>query len=82
MSSLKSPSSLASRSGAGSTHRAAGEIHVIVGPMFAGKTTALLRRIKVESNNGRYSGGYMYIRWKFYGEFLLNFARFRMGFMV
>ncbi|XP_043725133.1 thymidine kinase a-like [Telopea speciosissima] len=30
-----------------------GEIHVIVSPMFAGKTTALLRRIKTESNNGR-----------------------------
>lgn len=31
-----------------------GEIHVIVGPMFAGKTTALLRRVKLESNDGRY----------------------------
>ncbi|KAL2901567.1 hypothetical protein RDABS01_026649 [Bienertia sinuspersici] len=30
-----------------------GEIHVIVGPMFAGKTTSLLRRIQSESNNGR-----------------------------
>ncbi|CAA3028508.1 Thymidine kinase [Olea europaea subsp. europaea] len=30
-----------------------GEIHVIVGPMFAGKTTTLLRRIKLESSNGR-----------------------------
>ncbi|XP_010252688.1 PREDICTED: thymidine kinase a-like [Nelumbo nucifera] len=30
-----------------------GEIHVIIGPMFAGKTTALLRRIQSESNNGR-----------------------------
>ncbi|CAJ1964788.1 unnamed protein product [Sphenostylis stenocarpa] len=30
-----------------------GEIHVIVGPMFAGKTTALLRRIKSERNAGR-----------------------------
>ncbi|KAI3753446.1 hypothetical protein L2E82_25498 [Cichorium intybus] len=30
-----------------------GEIHVIVGPMFAGKTTALLRRIKFEATNGR-----------------------------
>lgn len=30
-----------------------GEIHVIVGPMFAGKTTTLLRRIKAESTNGR-----------------------------
>ncbi|PKI64218.1 hypothetical protein CRG98_015405 [Punica granatum] len=30
-----------------------GEVHVIVGPMFAGKTTALLRRIKKESSNGR-----------------------------
>ncbi|CAN1288768.1 Thymidine kinase [Linum perenne] len=31
----------------------AGEVHVIVGPMFAGKTTALLRRIKSEGNSGR-----------------------------
>lgn len=31
-----------------------GEIHVIVGPMFAGKTTTLLRRIQSESSNGRY----------------------------
>lgn len=30
-----------------------GEIHVIVGPMFAGKTSSLLRRIELESNNGR-----------------------------
>ncbi|XP_023883274.1 thymidine kinase a [Quercus suber] len=30
-----------------------GEIHVIVGPMFAGKTTTLLRRIQSESSNGR-----------------------------
>ncbi|CAL5428433.1 unnamed protein product [Camellia sinensis] len=28
-------------------------IHVIVGPMFVGKTTALLRRVKYEGNNGR-----------------------------
>ncbi|XP_020238941.1 thymidine kinase a [Cajanus cajan] len=30
-----------------------GEVHVIVGPMFAGKTTALLRRIKSELNAKR-----------------------------
>uniref|UniRef100_A0A1D1ZK70 Thymidine kinase n=1 Tax=Anthurium amnicola TaxID=1678845 RepID=A0A1D1ZK70_9ARAE len=30
-----------------------GEIHVICGPMFAGKTTALLRRVQAESNGGR-----------------------------
>ncbi|VFQ84828.1 unnamed protein product [Cuscuta campestris] len=30
-----------------------GEIHVILGPMFAGKTTTLLQRIKAESVNGR-----------------------------
>ncbi|XP_073280742.1 thymidine kinase a-like [Primulina huaijiensis] len=33
--------------------RAPGEIHVIVGPMFAGKTTTLLKRMKSESSNGR-----------------------------
>ncbi|GLT74562.1 hypothetical protein SLA2020_463500 [Shorea laevis] len=33
--------------------RVSGEIHVIIGPMFAGKTTALLRRVNVEGNNGR-----------------------------
>ncbi|XP_075647406.1 pentatricopeptide repeat-containing protein At4g16470-like [Castanea sativa] len=31
-----------------------GEIHVIVGPMFAGKTTTLLRRIQSESSNGSF----------------------------
>uniref|UniRef100_A0A7N0VIR5 Thymidine kinase n=1 Tax=Kalanchoe fedtschenkoi TaxID=63787 RepID=A0A7N0VIR5_KALFE len=30
-----------------------GEIHVIVGPMFAGKTTTLLRRMQSENSNGR-----------------------------
>lgn len=30
-----------------------GEVHVIVGPMFAGKTTALLRRVKSELNLDR-----------------------------
>ncbi|KAF5941935.1 hypothetical protein HYC85_019577 [Camellia sinensis] len=29
------------------------EIHVVVGPMFVGKTIALLRRVKSEGNNGR-----------------------------
>ncbi|XP_073058748.1 thymidine kinase a-like isoform X2 [Primulina eburnea] len=33
--------------------RAPGEIHVIVGPMFAGKTTTLLKRMKSESSKGR-----------------------------
>ncbi|KAL7185915.1 hypothetical protein ACSBR2_027800 [Camellia fascicularis] len=59
MSSFKSPLSLASSvdgsSGdrMGLSHHPSGEIHVIVGPMFAGKTTALLRRVKSEGNNGR-----------------------------
>ncbi|GER52859.1 tetratricopeptide repeat protein [Striga asiatica] len=35
---------------------ASGEIHVIVGPMFAGKTTTLLKRMKAESSNGRFQG--------------------------
>ena len=30
-----------------------GEIHIIVGPMFAGKTTALLRRVQAEAGTGR-----------------------------
>ncbi|KAF3323215.1 thymidine kinase-like protein [Carex littledalei] len=30
-----------------------GDIHIIVGPMFAGKTTELLRRVKAELSNGR-----------------------------
>ncbi|XP_073142599.1 thymidine kinase a [Henckelia pumila] len=37
----------------GSDHRRPGEVHVILGPMFAGKTTALLRRVMAEANNGR-----------------------------
>ncbi|KAK2995655.1 hypothetical protein RJ640_013612 [Escallonia rubra] len=37
----------------GPRQRPSGEIHVIVGPMFAGKSTALLRRIKSEGNSGR-----------------------------
>ncbi|KAK2998635.1 hypothetical protein RJ639_023710 [Escallonia herrerae] len=37
----------------GRRQQPSGEIHVIVGPMFAGKTTALLRRIKSEGNSGR-----------------------------
>ncbi|EAY88256.1 hypothetical protein OsI_09708 [Oryza sativa Indica Group] len=46
-----------SRGGGGSAMEAQpsypGEIHVIVGPMFAGKTTALLRRVQVEAGTGR-----------------------------
>ncbi|XP_023748048.1 pentatricopeptide repeat-containing protein At4g16470 isoform X2 [Lactuca sativa] len=38
----------------GHCHQTEGEIHLIVGPMFAGKTTTLLRRIKSESSNGRF----------------------------
>ncbi|XP_041005506.1 thymidine kinase a [Juglans microcarpa x Juglans regia] len=33
--------------------RTSGEVHVIVGPMFAGKTTALLHRIKSMGSTGR-----------------------------
>ncbi|CAN1143230.1 Pentatricopeptide repeat-containing protein At5g64320, mitochondrial [Linum perenne] len=33
-----------------------GEIHIIVGPMFAGKTTTLLRRIQSEDESGRIHG--------------------------
>ncbi|KAG8385846.1 hypothetical protein BUALT_Bualt03G0087600 [Buddleja alternifolia] len=33
-----------------------GEVHLIVGPMFAGKTTTLLKRMKSESSNGRFQG--------------------------
>ncbi|KAL5070603.1 hypothetical protein RYX36_021490 [Vicia faba] len=36
-----------------SSHSSSGEIHLFVGPMFAGKTTSLLRRIKSEVDNGR-----------------------------
>ncbi|CAM8995678.1 unnamed protein product [Rhodiola kirilowii] len=43
---------IASESVNGTANRS-GEVHVIVGPMFAGKTTALLRRIKLEDDNGR-----------------------------
>ncbi|KAJ8748606.1 hypothetical protein K2173_007596 [Erythroxylum novogranatense] len=37
----------------GPFQRASGEVHVIVGPMFAGKTTALLRRVNAEGLKGR-----------------------------
>ncbi|XP_027063607.1 thymidine kinase-like [Coffea arabica] len=37
----------------GSANQPSGEIHVIIGPMFAGKTTSLLRRVKLESDSGR-----------------------------
>ncbi|KAF8414220.1 hypothetical protein HHK36_002220 [Tetracentron sinense] len=57
MASLNSSTSSTSVEGPGSLIEASrlssGEIHVIVGPMFAGKTTALLRRINSESINGR-----------------------------
>lgn len=45
---------------AGLAHSTPGEVHVIVGPMFAGKTTALLRRVKAESNIGRYMVDFLY----------------------
>ncbi|XP_024032098.1 thymidine kinase [Morus notabilis] len=35
------------------TNERVGSVHVIMGPMFAGKTTSLLRRVKSESNSGR-----------------------------
>ncbi|KAF8045401.1 hypothetical protein N665_5008s0001 [Sinapis alba] len=34
-------------------HRGSGAIHVIMGPMFSGKSTSLLRRIKSEISAGR-----------------------------
>ncbi|KAB2003946.1 hypothetical protein ES319_D11G164300v1 [Gossypium barbadense] len=44
---------LTDRVGSSYPPRISGEIHVIIGPMFAGKTTSLLRRIRSERNNGR-----------------------------
>lgn len=65
MSSFKSPLSLSSAGGrsdwALTSPRASGEIHVIVGPMFAGKTTALLRRITSEGKNGRYENFLLFL---------------------
>ncbi|KVI01112.1 Pentatricopeptide repeat-containing protein [Cynara cardunculus var. scolymus] len=57
--SLRSPSSSFSYSSSspdenGHCYQTEGEIHVIVGPMFAGKTTTLLHRMKSESSNGRF----------------------------
>ncbi|TQD82507.1 hypothetical protein C1H46_031943 [Malus baccata] len=34
------------------SHQRSGEIHVIVGPMFAGKTTTLLRKVQSERGDG------------------------------
>ncbi|KAJ6401413.1 hypothetical protein OIU84_016763 [Salix udensis] len=50
MTAFKSSVSLSSINGG---RAKAGEVHVIIGPMFAGKTTGLLRRIKSESSSGR-----------------------------
>ncbi|KAL3322789.1 hypothetical protein AABB24_040068, partial [Solanum stoloniferum] len=53
-SSLKNTVSVSNRSDQrGHNHLPPGEIHVIFGPMFAGKTTALLRRVNFESKLGR-----------------------------
>lgn len=58
MASVKSTIAVNRIDGAGDrlqlSQRASGEVHVIMGPMFAGKTTSLLRRIKSEGSNGRY----------------------------
>ncbi|KAL5769300.1 hypothetical protein ACOSP7_015851 [Xanthoceras sorbifolium] len=43
----------AAASSSSSSCSSSGEIHVIVGPMFAGKTTTLLRRIQAETEKGR-----------------------------
>ncbi|XP_055801291.1 thymidine kinase-like [Solanum dulcamara] len=53
-SSFKNPISVPNGSDQrGHNHLSSGEIHVIFGPMFAGKTTALLRRVNSESKLGR-----------------------------
>lgn len=41
--------------------RGSGAIHVIIGPMFAGKTSALLSRVKSEETNGRYLRFYSFL---------------------
>lgn len=46
----------ARREGSDFVRENAGGIHVIVGPMFAGKTTALLKRIRKEADAGRWIG--------------------------
>lgn len=51
-----------------------GEIHLIVGPMFAGKTTALLRRIQYESSNGRFGTFYNFV-------FCVAWLNFELEFM-
>lgn len=54
--------------------RPVGEIHLIVGPMFAGKTTALLRRIISEADLGKYAFFF------FYQLSVIKFQSFFMGF--
>ncbi|EEF28513.1 thymidine kinase a [Ricinus communis] len=53
MATLRSSISMTSSIDGDGHNKPAGEVHVIVGPMFAGKTTALLRRINSEGSNGR-----------------------------
>ncbi|KAF6145036.1 hypothetical protein GIB67_013387 [Kingdonia uniflora] len=50
---LRRPNSSSVKSTMETVRMASGEIHVIVGPMFAGKTTALLSRIQSERDRGR-----------------------------
>ncbi|KAK7339578.1 hypothetical protein VNO77_20255 [Canavalia gladiata] len=50
--SMASSSSIPLDGGSDQCH-SSGEVHVIVGPMFAGKTTTLLRRIESHLNTGR-----------------------------
>lgn len=44
---------------------ASGEIHLIVGPMFAGKTTTLLQRMKLASSNGRFGASFFFVHFSF-----------------
>lgn len=50
---LRAHSSSASKPSCSSSVSYPGEIHVVVGPMFSGKTTTLLRRILAEKETGK-----------------------------
>jgi hypothetical protein len=49
-----------------------GEIHLILGPMFAGKTTALIRKMQAEIQMGRFGDftGFCFGYWGFLFWFL------------
>ncbi|KAM2157180.1 hypothetical protein ACFX1R_042782 [Malus domestica] len=62
------------------SHQCSGEIHVIVGPMFAGKATTLLRKVQSKRGDGTFDSPFYAVA--FFSFCLIKKKRYEFSFVL